>query len=175
MFEPLGIVTSVTKFACPRSRRITTSRRELLGPPPDESALRVRCHGCVQSEAAVAFPGTGEDPSEETGPSVRPAAEKRTLSAAEMTGLELTNALSLWAQLVLQQIRPHVRSCQRVEQGAGDPPQNRRRPASEARSSRTGPAGLQPPEDTILPAVETLFTQLAGRRLSRGVKQETRR
>jgi len=173
MFEPFAL-PNITKLVCPRSRRTTTDRRALLWPP-DHPPLGARGDSGVQSEAAIPFPGTGEDPAEETGPRIRPAAEKRTLSATERTDLARTNALPLWGQLVWQQIRPRVRSRRRAEQGAGDPPQNRRRSAAEAPSSRTGPAGLRPQEETVLPAVETLFTQLARRRLSRGFTQETRR
>ena len=154
MLEPFGIVTNATKLARPWSRRTTTNR--------------------LHSEAAAPLPGAGEESPERTGQSIRLAAEQRILSTTEVTGFELTNALSLWGQLVLQQIRPRLRSRRRAEQGVGDPPQNRRRSASEAHSSRTGPAGLRPQEEIILPAVETLFTQLAQRRLPRGATQETR-
>ncbi len=164
MFKPSAIVPNVTK----------SNRRALL-LPPDDPPLLVRGDGGVQSEAASPLPGTGENPPEGTGQKIHPAAEKLTLSATEMTSLERTNALALWGQLVWQQIRPRVLSRRRAEQGAGNLPQTRCRSAAEAHSSRTEPAGLLSHEETVLPAVETLFTQLARRRLPRGAAQETRR
>jgi hypothetical protein len=165
MLEPFGLVTSVTKFAPPRSRR-TTNRWELLLPPP----LPVRCDGCVPPEVTAPLPGTGEDPPPEgTGQSIHPVAEDHTVSTTGMAGLELTSTLSLWSQFVWQQIRPRLRSRRREEQGAGDPPEDRRRSALEAHSSRTGPAGL-PHEEPV----ETLFTQLARRRLPSRATKETR-
>ena len=91
-----------------------------------------------------------------------------------MTGFELTNALSLWSQLVWQQVRPRVCSRQRKEPDAGDPPPNRYQSAAEEHSLRTGLAGLRPHEEAVLPTVETLFAQLARRRLPRDVTPETR-
>lgn len=168
MLKPFDLVPSVTKLAPPPSRR-TSKRRELLLPPPLPVAPPppVRCDSDGLAELAAPFPGTGENrPLEGNGPSIHPLAENHAVSTTGMAGLELTSTLTLWSQLVWQQIRPRLRSHLRKEPGAGDPPEDRRRWTAEAHPSRTEPAGL-PHEEPL----ETLFTQLAQRRLPRATRK----
>jgi len=176
MLESFGIATKMMKFAPPLSRRSTTNRRELQlsrllpdGPPPP-----VRCDCCAHFEVVAPLPGTGEDPpAEKTGQRIRSLAETQTISRTGVAGFEWTSAPSLLGRLVLQQIRPHTRS----RRGEGVGGASEESPGGYAsgltvHSRLTGPV-VRPHGETVLPSVETLFTQLAWRRLHRRAIQET--
>jgi hypothetical protein len=179
MLESLGLVTRVTKFAPPLSRQTTKNRRELLLPllPPDGPLPPIGCDGCAHSEMVAPLSDIGEDPSAEgTGQSIRSLAEEQIIFTTEVAGFERTSTLSLLGRLVLQRIRPRVRSRKREEQvSACDQPQGGCRSASmwAAHSPQTESAVL-PPEETVLPAIESRFTQLARRCLPGGSNKETR-
>ena len=178
MLECFGISSRVTGFARPMSRRTVTNRRELLLPPliPDRHQTRPRYDSCVRPVAVAATNGAGEDPSRcGTRQSIRCLAAKQASPTTEAAGLELTHVHLLLAGLVFQQIRPRIRSGAAEGQGRSDKSQVGRMPASAPNvpSARTGQSVL-PHEVPVPPPVETLFTELARRRLRRRATKETR-
>jgi hypothetical protein len=179
MPECFGIFSRVTGFERPMSRRTVTNRRELLLPSliPDRYQQRLLFDSCVRPAAVAAINGAGQDPSRcETRQSIRCLPAKQSIPATEMAGLEFTGTHHLLAKLVLQQIRPRSRSGVTEGQGySSDKPQAGRVPASvpDVPAALTGGSVL-PDEAPVPPPVESLFTQLARRRLRSRATKETR-
>lgn len=178
MLKCFGIFSRVTGFAHPMSRRTVTNRRELLLPTliPDRHQTRPLFDSCVRPAATAPINGAGENPCRcWTCQSIRCLAAKQAIPTPEVAGLELTRANHLLARLVLQQIRSGIRSGTADGQGCSDKPQVGRAPASapDVPSALTGQSVL-PDEAPVPPPVETLFTQLARRRLGSRATKETR-
>jgi hypothetical protein len=178
MLECFGIFSRVTGFARPMSRRTVTNRRELLLPSliPDRHQTRPLFDSCVRPAAIAAINGSGEDPSRGgTRQSIRCLALKQAIPTTEVAGLELTGANPLLARLVFQQIRSGIRSGAAEGQGCSDKPQVGRVPASapDVPPALTRQSVLTD-EAPVPPPVETLFTQLARRRLRSRATKETR-
>jgi len=162
----------VTGLTRPMSRRTATNRRELLLPSliPDRHQTRPLFDSCVRPTAVAPIDGAGKNPSRcWTRQSIR------CLAATEVAGLELTRATHLLARLVFQQIRSRIRSGAAEEHGCSDKPQVGRVLASapDVPSALPGQSVLAD-EPPVPPAVETLFTQLARRRLLSRTSKETR-
>jgi hypothetical protein len=162
------------------SRRTVTKRRELLLPSliSDRHQTRLLFDSCVRPTAVAPINTAGEDPSRcYTRQSIRCLAAKQAIPTTAVAGLELSDANHLLARLVFQQIRPRIRSGVTEGQGCSfDKAHVGRVPASttpDVPSALTGQFVL-PDEAPVPPPVETLFTQLARRRLRSRATKETR-
>ena len=173
MSECFGIFSRVSGFERPMSRRTVTNRRELLLPSliPDRHQKRLLFDSCVCSAAVAPINGAGEDTSR---CGVRRSV--RSTPATKVADLELTGSNHLLARLVLQLLRPRNRSgvtdgqCYSFDKPhAGQVPT----PAPDVPSALTGQS-VPPDGASALPAVETLFTQLARQRLRSRAPKETR-
>ena len=170
MLECFGVFSGVTGFAPPMSRRQTTNRRELLLPSliPDRHQKRLLFDSCVSPAAAAPINGAGEDASR---CGVRRSVRSTPATKADF---ELTGGNHLLARLALQLIRPRNRvtdgECYSFDKpDAGQVPT----PAPDVPSALTGQS-VPPDGAPALPTVETLFTQLARRRLRSRAPKETR-
>jgi hypothetical protein len=179
MPECFGVFSGVTGFAPPMSRRQTTNRRELLLPSliPDRHQAPVIFDPSVSPAPVAATNGNGAEPARSwTRQSIQCRAAKQAGPTTEMASPALIAGSQLLARLVFQRIRPRSRSGRMAEQNCSpDEPQRARTPMA--------PANIASPligyaEATILapvpPPVETLFTQLARRRLRGRTTEETR-
>lgn len=159
-------------------RRQVPNRRELLLPLliPDRHQIGVVFDACVPSEATPAINGqAGEPPKAWARHSTHCRAAEQAGQTTEVAVAELTAGNRLLAPLVLQRIRPgsHAggQSCSPDElQRARTPMAPQHIPKSLLNlKSVDGPIPAPVP-----PAVETLLTQLARRRLRRRATKERR-
>jgi hypothetical protein len=183
MLECFGVFSEKAEFARPMSRGQATNRRDLLLPSlgPDWHQTSV----IFNSSAGLAPPPLVKGRAEEaprcwTRQNIHYGAAKQAVLGAELTGPELIGANHLLARLVFQQIRRRSRSGGTGGQScSSDEPQRRGVPASAPalRSPRIGRAALPSDAPVSVPVpltVETLFTQLARRRLRGRAEKETR-
>ena len=179
MLECFGVFSEVTGFAPPMSRRQTTNRRELLLSSliPDRHQTAVIFDPGVPPAPIVATKGNGAEPARSwTRQSIQCRAAKQAGPTTEMASLALIAGNHLVARLVFQRIRPRSRSGRMGEQSCS-PDEPRR-----ARTTIVPPNAASPligrAEASIsapVPSpVETLFTQLARRRLRGRPTEETR-
>jgi hypothetical protein len=178
MPECFGIFSGVTGFARPMSRRQVTKRRELLLPSliPDRHQADGIFDPSVRPAPATPIKGGGEEsPRYWIHQKTRYLAPKEARQTTEVAGPELIGANHLLARLVFQQIRPNSHSGLIGGQScSSDEPQRGRVPASapDVRSPLRGRV-VVPAEVPVPRPVETLFTQLARRRLrSRATKEK---
>ena len=173
MIECFAIFLRGTEFAPPMSRRQVTNRRELLLPLliPDRHQTGVVFNPCIPSDPATAINGkAGESTLHRTHCRVAEQAGQTTEGAiAEITA-------RLLARLVFQQIRP----CGHAGMIGGQNSSSDERQGSRAPSAPPDLATSHikyteaPVSAPVLPAIETLFTQLARRRLQSRASEETR-
>jgi hypothetical protein len=179
MFECFGVFSGVTGFAPPMSRRQTTNRRELLLPSltPDRHQTAVIFDPSVPPAPVAATNSNGAEPARSwTRQSIQCRAAKQAGPTTEMASPALIAGSHLLARLVFQRIRPRSRSGRMGEQSCSpDEPQRARTPFASPNiaSPLTGRAetSISAP---VPPPVETLFTQLARRRLRGRSTEETR-
>jgi hypothetical protein len=176
MLKCFGVFSGVRGFAPPMSRRQTTNRRELLLPSliPDRHQATVIFNPSV-SPAPVTTTNSVESARSWTHQSIQCVAAKPAGQTTEMASPALIAGSHLLARLVLQQIRPRSRSGRMAEESCSpDETQRARTPMA--------PPDLASPligcaEATVSapapPPVETLFTQLARRRLRGHTTEET--
>jgi hypothetical protein len=179
MLECFGVFSGVTGFAPPLSRRQTTNRRELLLPSliPDRHQTAVIFDPSVPPAPVAATNGNGAEPARcWTRQSIQCRAAKQAGPTTEMASPALIAGSHLLARLVFQRIRPRSRSGGMGEQDCSpDEPQRARTP--HAPPSIASPlighaeASISAP---VPSPVETLFTQLARRRLRGRTTEETR-
>ena len=174
MIECFAVFLRVTEFKPPMSRRQVTNRRELLSPLliPERHQIGVVFDACVPSDPATAINGkTGEAPTTWTRHSTHCRAAEQAAQTTEVAIDGLIAENRLLARLVFQRIRP----CSHAGMVGG---QNCS--PDELQRSR---APMPPPdiptltkcsEAPVPPAIETLFTQLARRRLRSHATEETR-
>jgi len=179
MHECFAIFLRVTEFAPPMSRRQVTNRRELLLPLliPDRHQRGVVFTPCVPPGPAAANNGdAGEPPEACTHHSAHYRAAKQASQTTEVAIAELIVRNHLLARLVLRRIRPRTYSGMIGEQSCY-PDESQRAHAPIVPLHITTPlirCAEVPVSAPIPPAIETLFTQLARRRLRNRAIEETR-
>jgi hypothetical protein len=162
-------------LAPPMSRRRVTNRRELLLPllMPDRHQRAIVFGPGTDPGLAVATNGkTGEPPGDRTRHNTHYWAAKQASQTIEVAIPDLITGNHLFARLVFQRIRSHNHSG--VIGGQSCSPDE----SQYARASITPPDMASPveaaevPTSAPIPPMETLFTQLARRRLpGRGTKE----
>jgi hypothetical protein len=178
MHECFAIFLRVTEFSPPMSRRQVTNRRELLLPSliPDRHQTAVIVDSSVPAAPVAGANGNGAEPALSwTRQSIPCRAAKQAGPTTEMASPALIAGSHLLARLVFQRIRPRSHSGRMAEHSCSpDEPQPARTPiAPNIASPLIGhaEASISAP---VPPPVETLFTQLARRRLRGRTTEETR-
>jgi hypothetical protein len=179
MRECFGVFSEVTEFARPMSRRQATNRRELLLPSliPDRHQTVVIFDPNVPPAPVVATNGGGAEPARcWTRQSIHWRAAKQADPTTEVISPELIAGNHLLARLVFQRIRPLSRSGMMAGQsGSPDEPQRARTPIAPPNIASPFIERSEAPISVPVPVMETLFTQLARRRLGGRATEETRR
>jgi hypothetical protein len=178
MLECFGVFSVVTGFAPPMSRRQTTNRRELLLPSliPDRHQTAVIFDPSVPPAPVAETNGKGAEPARSwTRQSIQCRAAKQAGPTTEMASPALIAGNHLLARLVFQRIRPCSCSGRMGEQSCSpDEPQRARTPIASPNIASPlighAEASISAP---VPPPVETLFTQLARRRLRSRTTEET--
>ena len=178
MVECFGVFSEVTGFAPPMSRRQITNRRELLLPSliPDRHQTAVICDPSVPPAPAAAIHSSGVEPPRCWDQQrIHYRAAKEASQTIEMVSPELIAGSHVLARLVFQRIRPRSRSGRMGEQSCSpdEPPRARTPIAPPIASPLIGHAEASIPAP-VPPPVETLFTELARRRLRGRTTEETR-
>ncbi len=169
----------VTELTSPMSRRRAANRRGLLLPlrMPDRYPTGVVFEPCVPAGSTETIRGKTEEPSEAPARHAtrrRPA--QQTTQPTEGATAALIAGNHLLAQLVLQRIRPRTRGETTSEQ-TSFPHELQRTRSAVAAPDVAAPAvtcAYMPVPEAIPREIETLFTQLARRRLRRRAPQETK-
>jgi hypothetical protein len=179
MHECFVVLLRVTEFLSPMSRRRVTNRRELLLPLliPDRHQTGVVFDPCVPPVPTAAIHGMAREPAEAWARhSIHYRAVKRASPTAELALAEMIVENHLLARLVFQRIRPCTHpgmiggqrcspdECQRAR--APIAPLDIATPLMEC--------AAVPASAPIPPAIETLFAQLARRRLRNLAIEDTR-
>jgi len=163
------------------SRRQVTNRRELLLPLliPDRHQIGVVFDACVPSDTATATNGkAGEPPKAWTRHSTHCRAAEQAGQTTELAIAELIAENRLLARLVFQRIRAWSHSG-----GQSCSPDELQRARTAVAPSDISTSLLKcgevkyvevPVSAPVPPAIETLFTQLARRRLPSRAPAETR-
>jgi hypothetical protein len=178
MTKCFGLFSEVTEFARPMSRRQATNRRELLLPSliPARHQTAVVFDATVPPASATAIHGNGAEPPRYCNHQpIHSGAAKEASQTIEVVSPELITGNHLLAKLVFQQVRPRSRSAMMGEQNCSpEEPQPARTPIA---SPVTSPiiSSAETPVPAPVPGVETLFIQLARRRLGGRATGETRR
>ena len=179
MLKCFGVFSGVTGFAPPMSRRQTTNRGGLLLPSliPDRHQTAVIFDPSAPPATVVAIKGNGAEPARcWTRRSIQCRVAKQAGPTTEMATPALIAESHLLARLVFQRIRPSSRSGGMEEQDCSldEPPRGRTSIAPpNIASPLIGHAEVSIPAP-VSPPVETLFTQLARRRLRGRATEETR-
>lgn len=179
MRECFGISLRVTEPAPPMSRRRVANRRELLLPlrMPDRHSTAIVFDPCLPAGPTGTIPGKAGEPAEAWARRTthcRPA--KQTSQTVEGAIVALIAGNHLLARLLFERIRPRTDSGMMNEQSCS-PHELQRIRAPIASPEITTPlvncAEVSVPAP-IPPEIETLFTQLARRRLRKRATEETR-
>jgi hypothetical protein len=177
MLECFGVSLRGTESASPMSRRRAANRRELLLPSsmPDWHQTGIAFDSCVLVDPTGTLPGETGEPAE-TWPRrtthCRPA--KQTSQTIEGTILGLIAGDHLLAQLILQRIRPRPHSGVTSEQSCCSHELQRIHAAIASPDITTPLINCADPVLMPTAEIETLFTQLAQRRLGKRTTEETR-
>lgn len=160
------------------SRRQVTNRRELLLPSliPARHQTAVVFDAIVPPAPATAVHGNGADHRDCNHQRIHDRAAKKASQMVEVVSPELIAGNHLLARLVFQRIRPRSRSAVMGRRNcSAEESQRARTPIASAdiASPVIGCAEIPVPAP-IPPAVETLFIQLARRRLGGRATEETR-
>lgn len=175
MPQCFGVFSEMTEFELPMSRRQATNRRELLLPSPIPSRHQtvVVSDASVPPAPAAAIHGNGAEPPRYCSQQrIHYRAAKEAGQTIEVASPDLIAGNHLLARLVLQQIRSRSRSAVIGRQNCSpEEPQRARTPIAspDIASPVIGCA-----ETPVPPAVETLFIQLARRRLGGRATEEMR-
>jgi hypothetical protein len=179
MLECFGVFSGVTGFAPPMPRRQTTNRRELLLPSliPDRHQTAVIFDPSIPPAPVAATNGSGAEPTRcWARQSIQCRAAKQAGPTTEMPSPDLIAGNHLLARLVFQRVRPRSRPGGMEEQSCSpDEPLRARTPIAPPNMASPlighAEASISAP---VPPPVETLFTQLARRRLRGRTTEETR-
>jgi hypothetical protein len=177
MAKCFGVSLRVTEFASPMSRRRTANRRELLLPlrMPDWHQTGITFDPCVSVDPNRTLPGEAEEPAEAwprrttyCGPA------KQTSQTTAGTTLAFIVGKYLMARLIFQRIRPRTHSG-KISGQSCSPHELQRIHAVIASPDITTPL-VNCAESALTPTseIETLFIQLARRRLRKRTAEETR-
>ena len=156
------------------SRRQATNRRELLLPSlmPDRRQTVVIFDPSVPGAPAAAINGNDAEPARDCiRQSIHCQAAKQIGPPTEAASPELIARNHLLARLVFQQIRPRSRST--VMGGPSSSPEELQRARAPIALSNIASPFQERAAAPIPPPVETLFTQLARRRLRGRATEET--
>jgi hypothetical protein len=169
----------VTEFTPPMSRRQVTNRRELLLPLliPDRHQIGVVFDACVPSDPTTAINGNaGEPPTAWTRHSTHCRAAEQAAQTTEVAIAELIAENRLLARLVFQRIRPCSHAGMMGGQNCSpDELQRSRAPSAPPDIATSLIKCVEVPVSApVPPAIETLFTQLARRRLRSRATEDTR-
>jgi len=179
MIECFAVFLRVTEFKPPMSRRQVTNRRELLSPLliPERHQIGVVFDACVPSDPATAINGkTGEAPTTWTRHSTHCRAAEQAAQTTEVAIDGLIAENRLLARLVFQRIRP----CSHAGMVGGQncSPDELQRSRALSAPPDVATSLLKYTEVPVLapvsPSIETLFTQLARRRLRSRATEDTR-
>lgn len=175
-----GVFSEMTEFGRPMSRRQATNRRELLLPSliPARHQTAVVFDTTVPSASAAAIHGNGAEPPRYCSHQpIHYRAAKEATQTIEVACAELIAGNHVLARLVFQQIRPRSRSAVMGGQNCSPEglPRARTPIASPDIASPVIGCAETPVPAPVPPAVETLFIQLARRRLGSRATEETRR
>ena len=165
----------MTEFGLPMSRRQATNRRELLLPSliPSRHQAVVVSDASVPPAPAAAIHGNGAEPPRYCSHQrIHYRAAKEAGQTIEVASPELIAGNHLLARLVFQQIRPRSRSA--VIGGQCCSPEEPQRARTAIASPDIASPVMDCAEAPVPPALETLFTQLARRRLRGRTPEETR-
>jgi hypothetical protein len=181
MRECFGVSLRVTEFISPMSRRQVVNRRELLLPLqiPDRypTGIVFEPEPCVPAgPTEIARGETGEPPEAWTRHTTHCNPAKQTTETIEGATAALIAGNHLLAQLVFLRIRPGRHRGTTNEQTGSPHKVQRTRPliAPPDVAAPHVKCAEVPVPAPIPPEVETLFTQLARRRLRRRTLEETR-
>ena len=178
MLECFAIFLRGTESEPPMSRRQLTNRRELLLPLliPDRHQTGVVFAACIASGPATAIEDkAGEPPNACTRHSTHCRAMEQAGQTIEGTIAELMAGDRLLAQLVFQRIRPCSHAGMIAGQNCSPELQRCRAPVAPPGSATSLIKCTEEPVSApVPPAIETLFTQLARRRLCNRAPEETR-
>jgi hypothetical protein len=180
MAKCFELFSEVTEFARPMSRRQATNRRELLLPSliPARHQTAVVFDASVPPAPAAAIHSSGAEPPRYWDQQrIHYPAAKEASQTIEVVSPELIAGNHLLARLVFQQIRPRRRSAVTGGQKRSpEEPQHAHTPIqSPDIASPVMGCAETPVSAPVPPAVETLFIQLARRRLGGCATEETRR
>jgi hypothetical protein len=159
------------------SRRHVTNRRELLLPLliPDRHQ-RAAVFDPNVPPATVIHGRAGEPPGGRTRHGTHYRAAKQTSQTTEaatpVATPEFIAGNHILARLVFQRIRPHNHAGMVGGESCPNEPQHARVPIAPLDRARSGCAEV--PTSAPAPPIETLFTQLARRRLQSCTPEETR-
>jgi hypothetical protein len=173
MSKCFGLFSEVTEFARPMSRRQATNRRELLSP----SLIPARHQTAVVPPAPVAATkgNDAEPPRYCNHQRIHCQAAKEASQTIEAASPELIAGNHLLARLVFQQIRPRNRSAVMGGQSCSpEEPQRARTPIASPNIASPVIGCAEVSASAPTPPMETLFTQLARRRLRGRATEETR-
>jgi len=170
MLECFGVFSGVTGFAPPMSRRKTTNRRELLLPSliPDRHQTGVIFAPGVPPVPLVVTNGNGAEPAGSWArQSIQCRTAKQAVPTTKMAGPELIAGSHLLARLVFQRIRPRSRSGGMGEQSCSpEEPRGAHTPIAPRNIASPLTGRVEASVSAPVPrTIETLFTQLARRRL----------
>ncbi len=178
MLECFAIFLRVTGFAPPMSRRQVTNRRQLLLPLriPDRHQTGVVFDACIPSGPAMAINDKAGQPSNAwTRHSTHCRATEQAGQTIEGSIAELIAGNRLLAQLVFQRIRPCSQAGMIDGQSCSPELQRSRAPIAPPDIATSLIKCTEAPvSGPVPPAIETLFTQLARRRLRSRAPEETR-
>jgi len=179
MLKCFGVFSGVTGFAPPMSRQKTTNRRELLLPSliPDRHQTGVIFAPGAPPAPVVATNGDGAKPARLWARlSIQCRTTKQAGPTTKMAGPELIAGSHLLARLVFQRIRPRSRSGGLKEQSCSADEPNQVRTPIAPRNIASPLAGRVEASVSapVPPPIETLFTQLARRRLRGRTTEEAR-
>jgi hypothetical protein len=170
-----GLFSEVTEFGLPMSRRQATNRRELLLPSliPSRHQTIVVCDASVPPAPAAAIHGNGTEPPRYCSHQrIHYRAAKEAGQTIEVASPELIAGNHVLARLVFQQIRPRSRPA--VMGGQNCSPEEPQRARTPIASPDIASPVIGCAETPVPPAVETLFIQLARRRLAGRATEEMR-
>jgi hypothetical protein len=178
MAKCFGLFSEVTEFARPMSRRQATNRRELLLPSliPARHQTAVVFDVSIPPAPATAIHSSGAEPPRSWDQQYIPyRAAKEASQTIEVVGPELIAGNHLLARLVFQQIRPRSRSAVMGGRNCSpEQPQHARTPIGSPDITSPIISCAETPVPAPVPSgVETLFIQLARRRLGSRATEET--
>ena len=160
------------------SRRQVTTRRESLLPSliPDRHQRAILFDPSAAPGPAVAINGKAQEPpGDRTRHSTHFWAAKQASQTIEVAIPELIAGNHLLARLVFQRIRSHNHSRVIGEQSCSpDEAQHARAPITPSDMASPVIGCAEVPTAALIPPMETLFTQLARRRLRGRATEETR-